>query len=46
MSVFDDLWGFIDPFSSSDIEEIFAVLIAILIGYLVLEKGVDNLLSF
>jgi hypothetical protein len=44
MSVFDDIWGFIDPFSSTDVEEIIVVLVLILVGWIALEKGIDNLI--
>jgi hypothetical protein len=44
--IFDTVFGFLDPFSSSDWEELLLVLVAILAGYLFLEKGIDKILDF
>ena len=44
MSFFDDITSFIDPFSAQDWEEIFLVGVAVLAGYIFLEKGIDKLI--
>ena len=44
-SIFDDVVDLFDPFSSSDIQEILFIVIALFVGYLFLEKGIDKILS-
>ena len=44
--IFDTVFGFLDPFSSSDWTEILLVLVAILAGYLFLDKSLTKLIDF
>lgn len=44
MTWFDDITGFLDPFSSQDWEEILLVGVAVLAGYIFLNKSLDKLL--